>query len=137
MRTLLVALLLAGCATAPAPPIVEERFPGAACDHRVLDLNRRLCAEQGRPFSGPTPERPCGACGAPTSLLNEPTFTSDEARAFERASVGDIVGVARACGCNTCTHDYRKVSATEVEPLGSGQMTLVACPSIGPPVRFR
>ena len=130
MRLVGVALLTAACATA-VPPIVEE--PSLeACDARVLDLNRRLCAEQGLGFTGPTAAKPCGTCGEPRAR-----FTPGEVAALERAEIGAVVGLARPCGCNTCTQDYRKVSPTRVEPLGTGQMTLVACPSVGPPERFK
>lgn len=62
MRGLILALALglAGCTATVA--VVEERVEGAACDARVLDLNRRLCAEKAGTFFEPSTATPCGAC---------------------------------------------------------------------------
>ena len=57
---IVVALVLAACA--PAAQVIERRDPAAACDLRIVDLNRRLCAEKGRLFLEPGPAMPCGGC---------------------------------------------------------------------------
>ena len=57
---ILVALALAACA--PTAQVIERRDPAAACDWRIVDLNRRLCAEKGRLFLEPGPAMPCGGC---------------------------------------------------------------------------
>lgn len=61
---LVVALLLAGCATTPTVPTpLPPTTPAAACDFRMVDHNRRACAERpGFTFTDPTPAMPCGAC---------------------------------------------------------------------------
>lgn len=64
MRLILVAaLLLVGCAGPSVRLIDHPDRPGAICDARVVDLNRRLCAEKtGATFIEPGAERPCGGC---------------------------------------------------------------------------
>ena len=55
------ALVCAACASAETPPITTK--PSTACDFRVLDLNKRLCAEQkGVLVVIPNTSHPCGTC---------------------------------------------------------------------------
>ena len=61
LASLTLAALLAGCAAATPLPATT---PSAVCDARIVDLNRRLCAEHRGTFTSPgSPDvPPCGEC---------------------------------------------------------------------------
>lgn len=58
---LLLAYLLFGCAYGTSAPLPEPR-PVDHCDARMVDRNRRSCAERGAEFAEPAPGAPCGRC---------------------------------------------------------------------------
>lgn len=59
---LLAILTLTACAGKQAPPLPPTK-PAAACDFRMIDHNRRACAERGATFTDPVPGGPgCGTC---------------------------------------------------------------------------
>ena len=57
--TWIAFLLLAGCAE-PSRPLPTR--PTGTCDVRMVDHNRRACAELSKTFTEPGAGHPCGVC---------------------------------------------------------------------------
>lgn len=60
---LAVALLLIGAGCTATPQRLPPLTPSATCDFRMIDHNRRACAERGKTFTDPVPgSASCGEC---------------------------------------------------------------------------